>query len=78
MGYLFCYDLEAKKMGIEQLILSKVSHLPLEQQCEVLNFVEFITSKTTDQFEARRQSILANQTIHEEIWEANLEEQIYF
>jgi hypothetical protein len=62
-------------MGIEQLILSKVSHLPLEKQCEVLNFVEFITSKTTDQFEARRQSILASQTIHEEIWEANLDEQ---
>jgi len=62
-------------MGIEQLILSKVSHLPLEKQCEVLNFVEFITSKTADQFEARRQSILASQIIHEEIWEANLDEQ---
>ncbi len=62
-------------MGIEQLILSKVSHLSLEKQCEILNFVEFIATKATDQVEAQRQSILASQTIDEEIWEANLDEQ---
>jgi len=32
-------------MGVDQLILQKMRNLPLEKQYEVLDFVEFLTSR---------------------------------
>lgn len=36
----------AETVGIEKVVLKKLRSLPLEQQQEVLNFVEFLCQKT--------------------------------